>query len=212
MRIRCELRCAPPLREVRVPAGRARLMLKCLFYFGLVTQFIVPAAHASLDDELSKLVRRHLLKVAEKEIPVEVQDPPFKGTVSVVKPEKHLKVKIVDFSIAKDTVTFSADVTGRIKLAGKLGDDEKATDVSAEMEVTLSCDIKFKLFSEDEKIFGKGSVEELSMGFKVLKLTPQDLAGGSDLMTILLNTAFRAKKNKIIEDLNTKYEKVEIKI
>jgi len=191
---------------------RSRSQCSWLVVIGFAVVGFAAPAHGGLNESLSNLVTKHLRKAAEKEIPVEVQNPSFKGTVSAVEPKKHLEVTIDDFRLANDTIRFSVHISARTKVAGELNEPGGKTDASAIIDINASCDVEISISAEGDQIFGKGVVSDLDADFKVLELTPANLDGGTGLMTTVVNTVFKAKKKKIVEDLNAQYEKFEIEI
>ena len=185
-------------------------MTRVIANLSVLLFLVAPVAEAGLNEELSRIVTERAVKAVEKPIPI--KSDTFKGTLSADNPQENVKVTIDEFSLANDTITLDATATARLALKGKLGIDDDATDVAAKLDVTVSIKTKFRLFEEDGKFYVEATVKDLTLDLKVLELSPENLSGGTTLISKLVNAAFKSRKQDIIDDLNEKYHRIEINL
>jgi hypothetical protein len=169
------------------------------------------SAKATLEDELSSIMTEKAVMFLAKPLTLpDIKDPPFKGTVTAVNPKANTKVKVVRFSLNNDTINLNASVTSKLSLAGTLGKDN--TKLNAEFDLSVSMDVSFQLFQENDEFFVKGQVKDINLNVVFTKLEPANLSGGTGLLTRLANAELLAHKQQLIQQLNSMATRISIKL
>lgn len=136
-----------------------------------------------------------------KEREFEFDQDSFIGKVKAIDPENQLDVEIKDFNLGNDRLTISALMSGPLEMSGNLRDNSNPL-AKAEVDVVLFVSGHAQLFEEESEFWLDPNLDDLDLKVEVLSLEPINFRGGKELISRLLNFAFNAKKESIIEIIN----------
>lgn len=162
-------------------------------------------------DALSTIAEREAIRQLKgKEF--EIDQSGFVGHVKAVDPEKYLDIDVDEFELGADTLTVSLAVACRYEIDGTLKQDGVDIEITSTLDAAISVDGKAKISTKDGAFFVDPDVDDLDASIDILSLEPEDLTGGKDLISALVNAAFVSKKVDILKNINKSLKKQKLDI
>ena len=178
-----------------------------IWLMALVILSFAPPGLALAEDQfletLSKLAKREALKQLRTK-PIYFSQGAFEGSVQAVEPETRLETEVKDFSLGNDLLTSTVIASGRFKVEGKANGDADLCAI-CNIKLTVSAEVRFT--KEGDQFFVDPKIKDMQIVVAILDISPEQLSGGQELLSSLLNSAFEKNKDKILAEANRRIGK-----